>query len=140
LNPRQYDSATYSPTPSGQNIAWGERVLNDGNTFSDTFHVFSIEWDETKIRYMIDGVHQAGRDLDLTTTGPIGPCDYGQVPNEPQLSCVGQSFNNDFFLILNVAVGGSFPGAPDETSQFPRGMLVDYVRVYQTSAQQDAQE
>jgi beta-glucanase (GH16 family) len=140
LNPRQYDSATYSPTPSGQNIAWGERVLNDGNTFSDTFHVFSIEWDETKIRYMIDGVHQAGRDLDLTTTGPIGPCDYGQVPNEPQLSCVGQSFNNDFFLILNVAVGGTFPGAPDETSQFPRGMLVDYVRVYQTSAQQDAQE
>ena len=140
LNPRQYDSATYSPTPSGQNIAWGERVLNDGNTFSDTFHVFSIEWDETKIRYMIDGVHQEGRDLDLTTTGPIGPCDYGQVPNEPQLSCVGQSFNNDFFLILNVAVGGTFPGAPDETSQFPRGMLVDYVRVYQTSAQQDAQD
>ena len=140
LNPRQYDLSTYSPTPNGQNIAWGERVLDDGNTFSDTFHVFSIEWDETKIRYMIDGVHQAGRDLDLTTTGPIGPCDYGQVPNEPQLSCVGQSFNNDFFLILNVAVGGTFPGAPDETSQFPRGMLVDYVRVYQTSAQQDAQD
>ena len=140
LNPRQYDLSTYSPTPNGQNIAWGERVLDDGNTFSDTFHVFSIEWDETKIRYMIDGVHQEGRDLDLTTTGPIGPCDYGQVPNEPQLSCVGQSFNNDFFLILNVAVGGTFPGAPDETSQFPRGMLVDYVRVYQTSAQQDAQD
>ena len=140
LNPRQYDSATYSPTPNGQNIAWGERVLDDGNTFSDTFHVFSIEWDETKIRYMIDGVHQPGRDLDLTTTGPIGPCIEGQVPNEPQLSCVGQSFNNDFFLILNVAVGGTFPGAPDETSQFPRGMLVDYVRVYQTSAQQDAQD
>ena len=140
LNPRQYDLSTYSPTPNGQNIAWGERVLDDGNTFSDTFHVFSIEWDETKIRYMIDGVHQPGRDLDLTTTGPIGPCIEGQVPNEPQLSCVGQSFNNDFFLILNVAVGGTFPGAPDETSQFPRGMLVDYVRVYQTSAQQDAQD
>jgi len=133
LTPRQYEAGVYSPTPSGQNLAWGERVLDDGNTFSDTFHVFSIEWDEEKIRYMIDGEYVEGRDLDLTTGGAISACPYGQNPNEPQLSCVGQSFNNDFFLILNVAVGGTFPGAPDNTTQFPRGMLVDYVRVYQTT-------
>ena len=69
----------------------------------------------------------------------ISACPHGQQPNEPELSCVGQSFNHDFFLILNVAVGGTFPGSPDDTTQFPRGMLVDYVRVYQTAAQQAAQ-
>jgi beta-glucanase (GH16 family) len=134
LSPRQYDSATYSPTPSGQTLAWGERLLPaDGSeTFSNTFHVFSIVWDEDKIRYMIDGNHVANKDLDLTTDR-VPACAYGQVANEPELSCIGQSFNNDFFLILNVAVGGTFPGTPDATSQFPRGMLVDYVRVYQTT-------
>ena len=100
--------------------------------------MFSIEWDEEKIRYMIDGVSVEGKDLDLTTN-VVAPCPHGQVANEPQLSCLGQSYDNDFFLILNVAVGGTFPGAPDSTSQFPRGMLVDYVRVYQTDAQQAAQ-
>ena len=133
FSPGQSLRATYSPSPSGQNLAWGERELvTEGETFSNTFHVFSIVWDEEKIRYMIDGVHQEGRDLDLTTN-IVSPCPYGQVANEPQLSCVGQSFNNDFFLILNVPVGGIFPGAPDDTTQFPRGMLVDYVRVYQTA-------
>jgi len=89
---------------------------------------------------MIDGEYVAGRDLDLTTSGAISACPHGQTANEPELSCVGQSFNNDFFLILNVAVGGTFPGSPDDTTQFPRGMLVDYVRVYQTDAQKAAQD
>jgi len=38
---------------------------------------------------------------------------------------------HDFFIILNVSVGGRWPGKPDETTQFPQQMLVDYVRVYQ---------
>ena len=42
-----------------------------------------------------------------------------------------EAFRNDFFLILNVAVGGNWPGAPVSSTQFPRGMLVDYVRVFQ---------
>ncbi len=40
-------------------------------------------------------------------------------------------FDHDFFILLNVAVGGGWPGYPDETSTFPQTMLVDYVRVYQ---------
>lgn len=39
-------------------------------------------------------------------------------------------FDHDFFLLLNVAVGGNWPGYPDETTEFPQTMLVDYVRVY----------
>jgi beta-glucanase (GH16 family) len=148
--PAPYSASSYSPTPSSDQKAWGVRVIgNDikddipenipGETFSNTFHVFSIEWDEEKIRYMIDDEYVEGKDLDLSTSGAIPPCEYGQAPNQPELSCIGQSFNNDFFLILNVAVEGTFPGVIDDTTQFPRGMLVDYVRVYQTAAQKAAQ-
>ena len=44
------------------------------------------------------------------------------------------SFDHNFFIILNVAVGGGWPGYPDETSTFPQTMLVDYVRVYQLTS------
>jgi beta-glucanase (GH16 family) len=40
-------------------------------------------------------------------------------------------FNNPFFFIFNVAVGGDWPGAPDNTTNFPQRMFVDYVRVFQ---------
>ena len=48
-------------------------------------------------------------------------------------------YNHPFFLILNVAVGGSWPGNPDSTTTFPQAMLVDYVRVYRRSAHDPAQ-
>jgi beta-glucanase (GH16 family) len=44
-------------------------------------------------------------------------------------------FDVDFYLIMNVAVGGNFPGNPDATSVFPQRMFVDYVRVYQVNEQ-----
>jgi beta-glucanase (GH16 family) len=123
-----YDESYYNQS------AWGERRINatnEGVTFSNQFHVFSIEWDEDKIRFFVDGDYVEGKDLALS--GGV-PCAGGSG-----LSCVGETYDQDFFLILNVAVGGDWPGAPDETTQFPRGMLVDYVRVYQTPAQQAAQ-
>jgi beta-glucanase (GH16 family) len=40
-------------------------------------------------------------------------------------------FDHPFFLLLNVAVGGNWPGNPDDTTTFPQTLLVDYVRVYQ---------
>ena len=40
-------------------------------------------------------------------------------------------FRSDFFFIINVAVGGNFPGAPDQTTQFPQRLLVDYIRVFE---------
>ncbi|MAW23604.1 MAG: glycosyl hydrolase family protein [Cellvibrionales bacterium TMED47] len=137
--PGEFQKSSYSPTPDGGQRAWGERIYNetnDGDTFSNKFHVFSIEWDEEKIRYSIDGVHEEGKDH-IFEVGQ--PCVWGQTPGEPELTCLEQSFDNNFYLILNVAVGGTWPKAPNETTKFPRGMLVDYVRVYQTAAQQAAQ-
>jgi beta-glucanase (GH16 family) len=88
-----------------------------GETFSNRFHVFSLIWDENNIIFEVDGVN-TGNDVAL-------------------VGALAETYRNPFFLILNVAVGGAWPGPPDETTTFPDGMLVDYVRVYQTDSDGD---
>ncbi len=77
---------------------------------ADDFHVYSVEWDAEQIRWYLDGnlYHQASPNV---------------VPGK-------WVFNHGFFIILNLAIGGDWPGKPDESTQFPQQMLVDYVRVY----------
>ena len=79
----------------------------------DGFHLYAVEWDPQQIRFYVDNTQYA------TFT----------ASNLPSGS--PWEFNKPFFILLNVAVGGSWPGPPDETTQFPQQMLVDYVRVYQ---------
>lgn len=79
---------------------------------ADDFHVFAVDWDPNVIRWYFDG--------ELINT--ISAND---------LNGREWVFNHDFFILLNVAVGGNWPGNPDETTEFPQTMLVDYVRVYQ---------
>ena len=80
--------------------------------FSDEFHVFSIDWDEDGITWLVDD--EPFFNVDNAVTGP---------QNYP--------FDAPFFFILNLAVGGQWPGYPDESTAFPQFMAVDYVRVYQ---------
>ncbi|MDA8695561.1 family 16 glycosylhydrolase [Flavobacteriales bacterium] len=86
--------------------------LPSGQTFADEFHVFSIEWDESGITWLIDD--QPYYSVTSTVTG-----------SQPY------PFDNPFFFILNVAVGGQWPGYPDATTTFPQFMAIDYVRVFQ---------
>ena len=79
----------------------------------DGFHLYAVEWDPQQIRFYVDSTRYA-------TFTPS---------NLPSGS--PWEFNKPFFILLNVAVGGSWPGPPDQTTQFPQQMLVDYVRVYQ---------
>lgn len=79
---------------------------------SSDFHRFSVEWEPSSIRFYVDDV------LYETRTPTDLPSGAKWVYDHP------------FFLILNLAVGGDWPGAPDQTTQFPQEMLVDYVRVY----------
>jgi beta-glucanase (GH16 family) len=81
-------------------------------TFSDEFHVFSIEWNEEGIEWFLDDVPFFSVDNDVSGS-----------QNYP--------FHEPFFFIMNVAVGGLWPGYPDATTSFPQFMAVDYVRVYQ---------
>ena len=83
-----------------------------GQTFADEFHVFSIDWSEEGITWLIDD-----QPFYSVTSGVTGSQPY--------------PFDNPFFFILNVAVGGEWPGYPDATTTFPQFMAVDYVRVFQ---------
>jgi beta-glucanase (GH16 family) len=83
----------------------------DGDAFSDDFHVYAVEWQPDEIRWYVDGV-------------PF----FAATPDDVSGEWV---FDHPFFIILNVAVGGNWPGYPDETTVFPQTMRVDYLRVYQ---------
>lgn len=76
------------------------------------YHVYSIEWNESNIRWFIDGVQYHSGNI------------LNNVNNTDE-------FHHPFFILLNVAVGGNWPGYPNETTVFPATMYVDYVRVYQ---------
>ena len=82
--------------------------------FSDDFHLYAVEWEAQQVRFYVDS------NLYATFTPanlPSGsPWEFQKPP---------------FFVLLNLAVGGDWPGTPDGTTQFPQQMLVDYVRVYQ---------
>ncbi|MDA8899019.1 family 16 glycosylhydrolase [Porticoccaceae bacterium] len=97
---------------------WTDWIGNGGSieTFSNTFHVFSLIWDENVIIFEVDGVETNRIEL----TGALE-----------------EHYRQTFFLILNVAIGGNWPKAPTETTVFSDGMLVDYVRVYQADSDCD---
>lgn len=90
--------------------------LSSGRKFADDFHVFAVEWDADAIHFYIDDVLYATR---ARSDLPAGR---------------KWVFDHPFFLLLNVAVGGDWPGNPDATTVFPQTMLVDYVRIYQPTS------
>lgn len=92
----------------------GKPFTLDSGTFADDFHVFSVNWREGKIEWLIDGK--------LVQTQTEWNSAGGDYP---------APFNQKFHLLLNLAVGGGFLGPPDETTQFPCRMTIDYVRVYE---------
>jgi beta-glucanase (GH16 family) len=106
----------HGPGYSGSSPLTGTFTLPNGATFDDDFHVFAAEWEENVVRFYVDD------NLYETRT----PAD---VP--PGKKWV---YDHDVFMILNVAVGGTWPGDPDN-SIFPRSMAIDYVRVYERPAQ-----
>jgi beta-glucanase (GH16 family) len=108
---RNYGSL-HGPGYSGGNPLGGTYDLPGGAQFKDDFHVFAIEWEENVVRWYVDG------NLYETRTPADVPQGHEWVYDHP------------FYIILNVAIGGAFPGSPDGTTMFPQTMLVDYIRVY----------
>jgi beta-glucanase (GH16 family) len=94
---------------NGEHALYGNS-LTHSEKLSRNFHTYAIEWDEQYIRWFFDG--EQFNEIDIQPAG---------------LS----EFNKPFFILLNIAVGGNWPGSPDGTTQFPQTMKVDYVRVYQ---------
>lgn len=80
--------------------------------FADRYHVFTLLWKNNSLQWYVDET------LFYTLTN-----------NDTQGFVY--PFNAEFFFIMNVAIGGNWPGSPDETTVFPQKMEVDYIRVFQ---------
>jgi len=94
----------------------GTYTLSDGAALADDFHIFAVEWTTNQIKWFLDNQQF------FTATPSSLPSGATWVFTQPQ------------FILLNVAVGGNWPGNPDGTTVFPQQMLVDYVRVYEQTA------
>jgi len=94
----------------GGHAEHGESYTLDYGIFANDYHIFSLEWDNETIRSYVDGIEYYV--IDITPSG---------------LS----AFQNNFFILLNIAVGGNWPGPPNTETSFPQTMEVDYVRVFQ---------
>ncbi|HEX2677911.1 MAG TPA: glycoside hydrolase family 16 protein [Polyangiales bacterium] len=103
----------HGPGYSGGNGLGAPYTLPGGAKFADDFHVFAIEWEPNTVRFYVDdALYETRTDQDV----PVGKT---------------WVYDHPFFLLLNVAVGGQWPGSPDNTTIFPQTMQIDYVRVFQ---------
>jgi beta-glucanase (GH16 family) len=102
----------HGPGYSGANGIGAPYSLPGNPVFADRFHNYAAEWSADSIRFYVDG----------KAYKTITPKDLPQGSK--------WAFDQPFFMLLNIAVGGGWPGSPDGTSVFPQTMMVDYVRVY----------
>jgi len=95
-------------------IHTGAQAIMPHSDFTKDYHVYAVEWEPKEVRWYVDGNY-------------YGSIHVWHSANAPSPA----PFDQKFFIILNYAVGGAWPGSPDASSTFPQSMHVKYVRVYQ---------
>ena len=113
--PGRVYGTVHGPGYSGAAGVSARHDLPGGAAFADDFHLFAVEWEPEAIRWYVDD------HLYRTVTPADLPAGARWV------------FDHPHFLLLNVAVGGRWPGSPDETTTFPQRMRVDFVRAYRVA-------
>lgn len=108
-DPYTVNAAIHGPGHSGGSAVYDS--LTQDEDLQSTAHVYAVEWDQDHIAWFFDDT--------LVMTAHPGKTNGSWV------------FDDDFFLILNVAVGGTYGGPPDDTTPSESRMFVDYVRVYE---------
>jgi endo-1,4-beta-xylanase len=101
----------HGPGYSGANGIGAPYSLPNNSRFADDFHIYAVDWSPTSVAFSVDGVQ------------------YFQVTPDKIPSGAAWVYQHPFFIILNMAIGGTWPGYPDATTTFPQTMLVDWVRV-----------
>jgi beta-glucanase (GH16 family) len=105
-------STLHGPGYSGSKGISAKFPLPTGESVHTGFHLYAVEWSPNDIKFFFDDhliAHRTPADLPPNTTWV---------------------YDHPFYILLNLAVGGNWPGNPDDTTTFPQQMLVDYVRVY----------
>jgi beta-glucanase (GH16 family) len=103
---------THGPGPGNYPGAGLSGAYNGGTPMGGDFHVYATEWDAGSVRFLVDGN------------------EYWSVTPSKLPAGASWVWNQPFFVVLNFAVGGNWPGSPDGTTAWPQQMVVDYVRVY----------
>jgi beta-glucanase (GH16 family) len=107
---KSYSTVHYGPGPGSTNISRGYTLPT--GLFNDQFHVFSMEWEQDQMKFYVDD-----NLFSTVTKADLGANNY--------------PFNESFYFIVNLAVGGNWPGPPDAATVFPQWLIVDYIRIYQ---------
>ena len=105
-------STIHGPGYSGSKGPSTKYVLPTGQQVDNAFHLYEVEWSPDNIKFFLDDQLIVERTPDDLPPGTKWVYDH------------------PFYVLLNFAVGGNWPGDPDDTTKFPQQMLVDYVRVY----------
>lgn len=105
-------SGTVHFGPGPNSIYVSKTYTLPAGTFNDQFHVFSFEWKQDQMQWIVDGNVYA-----TFTKADVGANNY--------------PFNESFYFLINLAVGGNLPGPPDANTLFPEWLIVDYIRIYQ---------
>jgi len=111
--PNKVHGTLHYSRPGGRHTYTGTNTVLAAGSFAGEFHNFRLEWETNAMRWYVD------ERLYQTQTNWQSRSNSFPAP-----------FDQRFHLILNLAVGGNWPGNPDETTIFPQAMSVDYVRVY----------
>jgi beta-glucanase (GH16 family) len=110
--PSENLGSLHGPGYSGGSAITSRYRLPNAAVFSSDFHLFAVEWEEGVVRFYVDEML------------------YGTRTPADLPSGARWVFDHPFFIIVNLAVGGRFPGNPDQTTTFPQSVLIDHVRVY----------
>jgi len=115
LGPATIRATLHGPGYSGANGLWQNHTLPDGGRVDDdAFHIYGVIWSPSMIQFYVDD-----------------PGNVFCVRSAADVPAGGEwVFNHPFFLVMNLAVGGMWPGSPDATTPSPSRVWVDYVRLY----------
>ena len=114
FEPKKTHGAVHGPGYSGNTPIVGTHTLQED--VDQNYHIYAIEWNQDSIRWFVD-------DVQFYSITKAQVEQYGNwVTDHP------------FFFLLNVAVGGTWPGSPNSSSTFPQRMYIDYIRVYEADS------
>lgn len=121
--PERVFGTLHGPGYSGGESISGDFSLPGGATFAEDFHIFAVEWDPGRISFSVDG--------QVVDAQVVGGEVYHTVRSTDLPTGADWVFNNEFFVILNLAVGGTLGGPVGPDTVFPAEVLVDYVRFFE---------
>jgi len=123
------NSIHFGSTAPRRTLITTVHALPEGSLVSD-WHSYAVEWEPGALRFYVDEVQTCTYDH-WWSCGVVKDGQGVEATNAGELHPWPAPFDQPFYLVMNVAVGGNFPGVPNTETQFPAMLVVDYVRVFE---------